>query len=360
VSLAYDIIPVTLVTGFLGSGKSTLLADVLTGEAARDTAVLVNEFGEIGLDHLLMGEVDAQTVLLENGCVCCSIRGELKDALAALFSKRARGDVPAFSRVVIETTGLATPAPIIATLLADPVIRSHYALNVTVTVVDAVNAELQRERYPEWLAQISATDRIVISKADLVGAQQVDALRIALAALNPLAEIVTRASSADALRDLLFIPARFVPDAVQSMNRIGAGTLRLGEGGGTRLSHRAETQPQPHTQPQTLSNAITSTCLTIDIPIDWQVFTLWFTLLLNRHGDKILRVKGLLSLEGSDRPAVLHAVQHLVHPVLHLDAWPDEPQGSRASRLVFITEGIDAHAIENSYQRFCAVLAQAA
>src|ERR1700745_3846410 len=104
-NLAYDIIPVTLVTGFVGRGKSTLLADVLTGEAARDTAVLVNEFGEIGLDHLLMGEVDAQTVLLENGCVCCSIRGELKDALAALFSKRARGDVPAFSRVVIETTG---------------------------------------------------------------------------------------------------------------------------------------------------------------------------------------------------------------------------------------------------------------
>ena len=356
-SLAYDIIPVTLVTGFLGSGKSTLLADVLTGDAARDTAVLVNEFGEIGLDHLLMGEVDAQTVLLDNGCVCCSIRGELRDALAALFSKRARGDVPAFSRVVIETTGLATPAPIIATLLADPVIRSHYALNVTVTVVDAVNAELQRERYPEWLAQISATDRIVISKADLASGEQVDALRVALAGLNPLAEIVTRASSGAALTDLLFMPARFVPDAVQSVINIGAGMLRLGEGGGTRLSHRMETETE--TQAQTRRETISSTCITVDTPIDWQVFTLWFTLLLNRHGDKILRVKGLLSLEGSDRPVVLHAVQHLVHPVLHLDAWPDE-QGSRVSRLVFITEGIDTHAIENSYRRFCAALEQAA
>src|ERR1700712_785124 len=113
-SLAYDIVPVTLVTGFLGSGKSTLLADVLKGDAARDTAVLVNEFGAVGLDHLLMGEVNAQTVLLDNGCICCSIRGELKDALADLFSRRARGDVPPFSRVILETTGLATPAPVVA------------------------------------------------------------------------------------------------------------------------------------------------------------------------------------------------------------------------------------------------------
>src|SRR5258705_9643050 len=148
-SLAYDVIPVTVVTGFLGSGKSTLLADVLKGDAACDTAVLVNEFGEVGLDHLLIGEVNAQTVLLDNGCVCCAIRGELKDALATLFSQRARGEVPPFSRVVLETTGLATPAPIIATLLADPIVSSHYMLNSTVTVVDAINAAEQHARYPE-------------------------------------------------------------------------------------------------------------------------------------------------------------------------------------------------------------------
>ena len=150
-SLAYDVIPVTIVTGFLGSGKSTLLADVLKGEAARDTAVLVNEFGEVGLDHLLIGEVDAQTVLLDNGCVCCAIRGELKDALAALFSRRARGEVPPFSRVVLETTGLATPAPIVATLLGDRIVSSHYSIAAIVTVVDAVNAGQQRMRHPVGL-----------------------------------------------------------------------------------------------------------------------------------------------------------------------------------------------------------------
>jgi G3E family GTPase len=345
-SLAYDILPVTLVTGFLGSGKSTLLADVLTGDAARDTAVLVNEFGEVGLDHLLMGEVDTQTVLLDNGCVCCSIRGELKDALAGLFSKRARGDVPTFSRVVIETTGLATPAPIIATLLADPVIRSHYALKATITVVDAVNAETQRARYPEWLAQISATDRIVISKGDLTTEPHINALKRSLHALNPLAEIVERNSSPDALRELLFKPARFAPDSVQSVSEIGAGTVRLGEGGG-RLAHRVAIE----------RNAIVSSCIRLEEPLDWQVFTLWFTMLLNRHGDKILRVKGLLALEGAERPAVLHAVQHLVHPVLHLEEWPD---ASRASTLVFITEGLDGASIEASYRRFCAALEVAA
>jgi G3E family GTPase len=345
-SLAYDIIPVTLVTGFLGSGKSTLLADVLTGDAARDTAVLVNEFGEVGLDHLLMGEVDTQTVLLDNGCVCCSIRGELKDALAGLFSKRARGDVPPFSRVVIETTGLATPAPIVATLLADPVIRSHYALKATITVVDAVNAKAQRARYPEWLAQISATDRIVISKGDLTTAPQIDALKQSLRALNPLAEIVERNSSPAALRELLFKPARFAPDSVRSVCETGAGTVRLGEGGG-RLAHRVDAE----------RNDIVSSCIRIEEPLDWQVFTLWFTMLLNRHGDKILRVKGLLALEGAERPAVLHAVQHLVHPVLHLDEWPD---ASRASTLVFITEGLDGAAIDASYRRFCAALGVAA
>lgn len=345
-SLAYDIIPVTLVTGFLGSGKSTLLADVLTGDAARDTAVLVNEFGEVGLDHLLMGEVDTQTVLLDNGCVCCSIRGELKDALAGLFSKRVRGDVPPFSRIVIETTGLATPAPIIATLLADPVIRSHYTLKATITVVDALNAEVQRARHPEWLAQIGATDRIVISKVDLTTAQHIEQLKRSLHALNPLAEIVERHASAEALRELLFAPARFAPDSVRSVCGIGARTVRLGEGGG-RLAHRAEVE----------RNDVVSSCIRIEAPLDWQIFTLWFTMLLNRHGDKILRVKGLLALEGADRPAVLHAVQHLVHPVLHLEAWPD---ASRASTLVFITEGLDGAAIEASYRRFCKALALAA
>ncbi|CAB3798484.1 CobW family GTP-binding protein [Pararobbsia alpina] len=353
-SLSYDILPLTLVTGFLGSGKSTLLADVLQGDAARDTAVLVNEFGDVGLDHLLIGEVDARTVLLDNGCVCCSIRGELKDALATLFSQRARGEVPPFTRVVLETTGLATPAPIVATLLADPVIRSHYALNATITVVDAVNAAEQHARFPEWLAQVTAADRLLISKPDLVDETHLMELAASLAALNPAAEILIRGDisnatgidrhSGRALLDMLFASA----SSIDLIGRLGRAQRLASTAPKTNgpLAHRGE-------RTSTGAGSIQSFCLQIDAPIDWQVFTIWFTMLLNRHGDKILRVKGLLSIAGSDRPAVLHAVQHLVHPVLHLDAWPQAGSGSEGcSRLVFITEGLGRDAIEASYARF--------
>jgi G3E family GTPase len=353
-SLSYDILPLTLVTGFLGSGKSTLLADVLRGDAALDTAVLVNEFGDVGLDHLLIGEVNARTVLLDNGCVCCSIRGELKDALAALFSQRARGEVPPFTRVVLETTGLATPAPIVATLLADPVIRSHYALNATITVVDAVNAAEQRARHPEWLAQVTAADRLLISKPDLVDETRLTELAASLAALNPAAEILIRddVSSAKgidrhagrALLDMLFASA----SSIDLIGRLGRAQRLANEDMTMNglLAHRGERY-------STGAASIQSFCMRIDAPIDWQVFTIWFTMLLNRHGDKILRVKGLLSIAGSDQPALLHAVQHLVHPVLHLDAWPSASLNpGRRSQLVFITEGLSRDAIETSYARF--------
>lgn len=345
-SLAYDVIPVTIVTGFLGSGKSTLLADVLKGEAARDTAVLVNEFGEVGLDHLLIGEVDAQTVLLDNGCVCCAIRGELKDALAALFSRRARGEVPPFSRVVLETTGLATPAPIVATLLGDRIVSSHYSIGAIVTVVDAVNARRQHAQYPEWLAQVTAADRIVVSKGDLAGDAALEALERTLAQLNPAASIARRTHDDDA--SILLNLAANPHDFGEFVRRTGTQASTPRETGNplARLSatpaHRAGLA------------ALEAFCLEFDEPLDWPVFTLWLTMLLNRHGDKILRIKGMLALAGATQPVVLHAVHHLVHPVLHLDAWPeDDDRSAQRSRIVFIAQGLAREAVAQSYRRFC-------
>jgi G3E family GTPase len=351
---AYDVVPVTIVTGFLGSGKSTLIADVLRGEAARDTAVLVNEFGEVGLDHLLIGEVEAQTVLLDNGCLCCSIRGELKDALVDLFSRRARGAVSAFSRVVIETTGLAMPAPIVATLLADPIVRSHYTLCATVTVVDALHAKTQGDRHPEWLAQIVAADRVLISKTDLCDEPALRAVRERIQALNPAASIATRESFDNDAALLAWLAES--ADPLDLLRRLGRGEssmaalpgmappapARFGRGG---LAHRRDAEPA----------GIRAFCLDFDAPLDWPVFTLWFTLLLNRHGDSILRVKGVLALAGASRPVVLHAVQHLVHPVLHLDAWPAD---ERVSRLVFIVDGLSRDAFDASYHRFRLALSE--
>ncbi|HTJ91795.1 MAG TPA: GTP-binding protein [Pararobbsia sp.] len=403
-SLSYDVLPVTLITGFLGSGKSTLLSDMLHGEAAHDTAILVNEFGEVGLDHLLIGAIDTQTVLLDNGCVCCSIRGELKDALASLFSRRARGEVPAFMRVVIETTGLATPAPIMATVLADPLVRCHYRLDATVTVVDAACAAGQHERYPEWLAQVTAADQIVISKTDLVDEAALAGVGAALAAVNPAATQWVRHGRTrlrvwpDHTGDdegLPLIDALLRPvSTIDVIERLGRGAVNRfalhgaaqidrspdaepavrdgsrpcvpkliaeGPAGDTRAVHAtAETTRTDgarfglmhRTGVPEASGNVGAFAIEIAAPLDWSVFTLWFTLLLNRHGDKILRVKGLLSIAGSDRPAVIHAVQHLVHPVLHLDAWPEGAGAlSRRSRIVFITDGLERETVEASYAR---------
>jgi len=358
-SLAYDVIPVTIVTGFLGSGKSTLLADVLHGTAARDTAVLVNEFGEVGLDHLLLGAIDAQTVLLDNGCICCAIRSDLKDALASLFSRRARGELPPFSRVVLETTGLATPAPIIATLLADPLVAHHYVLNATVTVVDAVQAGYQRVRHPEWLAQVSAADRIVISKADLTDAATLDELHAQLLQINPAAQIVVRSAADDA--EHLFAASQTVPDLGTIATRAGNAARRFEAEAAQAHTQARTAHAAPLAVPHAMSppgdahhlDDIASFCIEFDAPVEWPVFTLWFTLLLNRHGDNILRVKGLLAIAGTQQPVVVHAVHHLVHPVLHLDDWPG---ANRTARLVFITSGLTRAAVASSWQRFCRYL----
>jgi len=282
-SIAYDVIPITLVTGFLGSGKSTLLADLLQGDAARNTAVLINEFGEVGLDHLLVGAIDAQTILLDNGCLCCALNVELQVALATLFSRRARGEVPEFSRVVLETSGLATPAPIIATLLGDMIIRSHFVIAGTLTVVDAENFEWQHRDHPEWLAQVSAADRLLVSKADLIDQVRLDNLLATLAELNPTASIIVKQRNADT--DALRVSLFELGDIHNMIRNLGKAT---------RNPLPSRSQVQYKHREALLASQVTSFCMTFDTPINWEVFTLWFTMLLNRHGDRILRVKGLL------------------------------------------------------------------
>ncbi len=179
------LIPVNLITGFLGSGKTTLLNRLLRAPALAGTAVLVNELGEVGLDHLLLETVDAETVVLQSGCICCTIRGELADALRGLLGKRERGLVPRFERVALETTGLADPAPIVATLLAEPVLRHHFRLGSIVTTVDAVNGSAQLRDHPESVRQAAVADRLVVTKSDLAGPAAVDALRARAAPAQP-------------------------------------------------------------------------------------------------------------------------------------------------------------------------------
>ena len=197
------LIPVNLITGFLGSGKTTLLNRLLKSPQLADTAVLVNEFGAVGLDHLLLEAIDAETVILQSGCLCCTIRGDLADAMRALYSKRERGLVPRFTRLAIETTGLADPAPIVATLMAEPVIRHHFRLGNIITTVDAVNGALHLAANPKSIKQVAVADRLVVTKSDLAEPGVVAALRAELARLNPAAPILDAVADPLAPDDLM-------------------------------------------------------------------------------------------------------------------------------------------------------------
>ena len=333
--------PVNVLTGFLGSGKTTLLQRLLRSPRMERTAVLINEFGEVGLDHLLVQQVDESVLVLQSGCICCSIRDDLKSALRGLLSRRERHEIPAFDRVVIETTGLADPGPILYTLLSEPVIRHHFQLGNVITTVDVVNAELHLSRNPEGIKQVAAADRLVLTKSDLAGPGQTAAVRDELARLNPSARLC------DAAEDP--VDVGFLLDAMPYGPPTGPARYRSEEEvrrerGWTAGKPAAPGGLRRHT------DSVSSFSLILDRPMDWTAFGIWLSLLLNRHGDDVLRVKGILCVEGTETPVFINGVQHIVHPPQHLERWPTE---DHRSRIVFITRGIDQGRLRRSLEAFC-------
>ena len=317
---------VNVITGFLGSGKTTLLRRLLAQEALGETALLINEFGEVGIDHLLVEEVAPDTVLLPSGCVCCSVRGDLKAALLALHGRRSRGEIPAFRRVLLETTGLADPGPILATLNLDPQLRGRFHLGLLVTVVDAEHAALQEGLHPEWLNQVTAADRLLLSKADRVAPAVLERLDRHLAQLNPTA---TRALAASVVSgdDLLLGEGLRAADPAAEVRRWRLfAAVAEGRHGSAEVC-----------------------CLEFDRPLDWMAFGVWLSMLLRCHGQRILRVKGILDVIDASQPIVIHGVQHSLHPPVHLPAWP---VGERRSRLVFIVRDLDTALLRRSFAAF--------
>ena len=332
-----DLIPVNVLTGALGSGKTTLLKALLRAPRLTGTMVLVNELGEIGIDHHLVEHASESTLLLENGCLCCAMRDDLKTALKDLHSRRDRGEIPRYERVVVETTGIADPVPIAYTLLAEPVLQHHYRLGNVVTVVDAVNIPAQLDRFTESVRQVALADRLVVSKLDLAGPGAMEALRPRLTALNPAAPIMAAdAPDLDPV-DLLITDIHDRQSKSREVERWMRATHAAAVVHGGHDSH---------------PDAITACCFTFDTVLDWTAFGVWMSMLLHRHGDRVLRMKGLLNVAGVPGPVLINGVQHLVHPPAHLDRWPDE---DRRSRLVVISHGLDRDEIECSLHAFNAI-----
>ncbi|MBX9457528.1 MAG: GTP-binding protein [Rhizobium sp.] len=331
---------INLLTGFLGSGKTTLLKRMLEDPALADTAVLINEFGEVGLDHQLVERIDDTMVLLQSGCLCCTVRGELADALRDLHSRRERGLIPAFSRVVIESTGLADPFPVLSTIKADPVLRHHFRPGNVITTVDAVNGLGQLDTYVESNRQAAIADHLVITKTDIGSAEQLAALSQRLAGINPDAAIL------DAQVDDLDIGGLLDTRAAPRGARIQSATGFYCEDSRDLVTAEGAAH----------SAAFRSFVISVDQPVDWTAFGIWLTMLLNRHGERVLRVKGILNLTSEARPVAVHGVQHLVHTPVHMDAWPSD---DRRSHIVFIVDGLDAALLKRSFEAFAVTGKQA-
>lgn len=322
-------IPVTLVTGFLGSGKTTLIARLVRHADMNRVAVVINEVGEIGIDHDLVSMSSENVSLLANGCICCSVRTDLQETLRLLFAQRRNGEIPDFDRVIVETTGLADPAPVIQTLATDTLLAAQFRLDGVVTLVDACNGGNQLEAFPEAVKQIALADRIFVTKSDLASAATIGRLHEAIASINPDCRVgfiahgeidpsnLTGLGLASTNDDAATL--RFLGEATSDGQRSNesAGGRYLGD---LRLAH---------------ARGIVTHAVHFDSPFTWSAFSSAIELLTSLRGPDLLRVKGIVNVDG--KPVVVQGVQHIFHAPVELARWPGD---DRRTRLVFITRNI--------------------
>jgi len=321
-------LPISVLTGFLGSGKTTLLRRLLGDPRLRDAAVIVNELGEVGIDHLVLREVGEDVVVLPSGCLCCTVRQDLVTTLRSLYMRRRRRSIPRFDRILVETTGLADPAPILQTLCKDALIAERFRLDGTIATIDAVNAMDQLDRHRESVKQAAMADRLVITKTDIADAACSATLKARLAAINPSAT------------QLIAIRGEIDAGHLLDAGLYNAVTRSVDVERWLQADVHGRGRPYAGVYPNALTHddRIRTFCLSSNEPIDWEPFAAAMQALMARHGDGMLRVKGILEVVGEAMPLAVNGVQHVFYPPQHLARWP---AGARRSRLVFITFGIE-------------------
>ena len=336
-------IPVSVLTGFLGSGKTTLLKALLAKPELTGTAVIVNEFGDVGLDDALIESAQEETVLLPSGCVCCAVRGDLVEALNRLYTQMRDGDIPDLNRVILETSGLADPAPIAHTLMTEDDLFRIYQLDGIVTTADAELLPKQLQDYYETTKQIAVADRIVLTKTDRVNKVQIHQVKAAIRELNPAAGIIT-ATMGQCPPEHLTGLAAYEPVATKSHAETWLADHAYPEAhdcNGASCSHPDHAIHDTHEH----THGVQSFALTFDEPLDGQKLSFAMELLRFTQGDKLLRMKGIVAVAGEPLPFVVHGVQHVFYPPTILDAWPSD---DRRSRFVFITKGLNEAQVQET------------
>jgi G3E family GTPase len=347
--MVLDRVPVTLLTGFLGSGKSTLLTQILRDPGFADTAIIVNEFGEVGLDGILIHHEDDQIVEMTSGCICCTIRGDIRQTLLKLQRELDLGKIPNFSRLVVESTGLADPAPVIHTLMCDPFLDNHYMLGGVITTIDAINGEATLDSHKECLKQIAVADRLVITKTDLIDESsalgQLEKLKSKLSSINPNAPILYRQEQGYEFSSLfntsLYDPNNKTINVRQWLN--DEANINNDE-----IHNHQHVHGHDHHDVTRHGSDIRSFTLVFEEPIELDSFAKALEVLAFTNGTNLLRLKGIVNTtDRPGKPLVVHGVQHVFHDPVWLDGWPDE---NHQSRLVFITNKIDRETLDDFFK----------
>ena len=328
-------IPVTVITGFLGSGKTTLLSSILKKKEMQKTAVIINEFGEIGLDHALIEHTNKNIVELQSGCICCTIQGDLNKTLIDLFDKMMNGKVSSFNRILIETTGLANPVPIIHTLMSSIELIRIYSLDGVITVVDSINGEKTLDLHEESLKQLALAEKIILSKTDIVDKDEIKSLVFRIKEINPVSQIIFSKFGNIPLEEIFGLGA-YDPykKSADVKNWLAAEKYK-------------DKKHHHHHDVNRHNENIRAFSMMSENPVNMIAFSFFRDMITAALGANLLRMKGIVNIAGEERPAVIHGVQHIFHPVQWLETWPDN---DRRTKLVFITQNIKKEQIEDFFR----------